>query len=42
VERLDLRLPKRGKITMSGLVKCYVAMLTLGKSNASAVPSVIL
>lgn len=37
VERLDLRLPKRGKITMSGLVKCYVALLTLGKSDFEAI-----
>ena len=35
MERLDLRRPKRGKITLSGLVKCYVALLTLGKSDPS-------
>ncbi len=37
MERLDLRLPKRGKITLSGLVKCYVALLTLGKSDFEAI-----
>jgi hypothetical protein len=37
LERLDLRLPKRGKITLSGLVKCYVAWLTLGKSDFEAI-----
>jgi hypothetical protein len=37
LERLDLRLPKRGKITLSGLVKCYVALLTLGKSDFEAI-----
>lgn len=36
LDRLDLRLPKRGKIKMTDLVKCYLGLLTLGKSDPSA------
>jgi hypothetical protein len=35
LERLDVRLPKRGKIRMSDLVKSYIGLLTLGKSDPS-------
>jgi hypothetical protein len=37
LDRLDLRLPKRGKIKMSDLVKCYLGLLTLGKSDFEAI-----
>jgi hypothetical protein len=37
LERLDLRLPKRGKIRMSDLVKSYIGLLTLGKSDFEAI-----
>lgn len=33
LDRLDLWLPKRGKIKMSDLVKSYLGLLTLGKSD---------
>lgn len=36
-ERLDIRLPKRGKIRLSDLVKSYVGLLTLGKSDFEAI-----
>ena len=36
LERLDVRLPKRGKIRMSDLVKSYLGLLTLGKSDFEA------
>lgn len=37
LERRDLRLPKRGKIRLSDLVKSYVGLLTLGKSDFEAI-----
>ena len=37
LERLDVRLPKRGKIRMSDLVKSYIGLLTLGKSDFEAI-----
>lgn len=37
LERLDLRLPKRGKIKMSDLVKSDLGLLTLGKSDFEAI-----
>ena len=37
LDRLDLRLPKRGKIRLSDLVKSYVGLLTLGESNFEAI-----
>ena len=37
LERLDLRLPKRGKIRLSDLVKSYIGLLTLGKSDFEAI-----
>jgi len=37
LERLDLRLPKRGKIRLSDLVKSYVGLLTLGKNDFEAI-----
>lgn len=36
LERLDARLPKRGKIRMSDLVKSYLGLLMLGKSDVEA------
>lgn len=36
VERLDVQLPKRGKIRLSDLVKSYLGLLTLGKSDFEA------
>lgn len=36
-ERLDLWLPKRGKIRLSDVVKSYVGLLTLGKSDFEAI-----
>ena len=37
LERLDVRLPKRGKIRLSDGVKSYVGLLTLGKSDFEAI-----
>jgi hypothetical protein len=37
LERLDVRLPKRGKIRLSDLVKSYIGLLTLGKSDFEAI-----
>jgi hypothetical protein len=37
LERLDVRLPKRGKIRMSDLVKSNIGLLTLGKSDFEAI-----
>ena len=37
VERLDVRLPKRGKIRLSDVVKSYLGLLTLGKSDFEAI-----
>jgi hypothetical protein len=37
LDRLDVRLPKRGKIRMSDLVKSYLGLLTLGKSDFEAI-----
>jgi hypothetical protein len=34
---LDVRLPKRGKIRMSDLVKSYLGLLTLSKSDFEAI-----
>ena len=36
LDRLDTRLPKRGKIRWSDLVKAYVGLLSLGKSDFEA------
>jgi hypothetical protein len=36
-ERLDIRLPKRGKIRMSDGVKSYLGLLVLGKSDFEAI-----
>jgi hypothetical protein len=36
LDRLDVRLPKRGKIRWSDLVKCYLGLLALGKSDFEA------
>jgi len=36
LDRLDAHLPKRGKIRWSDLVKCYVGLLALGKSDFEA------
>ena len=36
LDRLDARLPKRGKIRWSDLVKCYLGLLALGKSDFEA------
>jgi hypothetical protein len=37
LERLDIRLPKRGKIKVSDLVKAYLGLLSLGKSDFEAI-----
>ena len=37
LERLDMRLPKRGKIRLSDVVKSYLGLLTLGKSDFEAI-----
>lgn len=37
LERLDIRMPKRGKIRLSDVVKSYVGLLTLGKSDFEAI-----
>jgi hypothetical protein len=37
LERLDVRLPKRGKIRLSDVVKSYIGLLTLGKSDFEAI-----
>jgi hypothetical protein len=37
LDRLDLRLPKRGKIRMSDLVKSYLGLLAQGKSDFEAI-----
>lgn len=37
LERLDVRLPKRGKIRLSDVVKSYLGLLTLGKSDFEAI-----
>ena len=36
IERLDVRLPKRGKMKLSDLVKAYLGLLALGKSDFEA------
>ena len=33
LERLDVRLPTRGKIRLSDVVKSYLGLLTLGESD---------
>jgi hypothetical protein len=37
LDRLDVRPPKRGKIRMPDLVKSYLGLLTLGKSDVEAI-----
>jgi hypothetical protein len=37
LDRLDVRLPKRGKIKLSDLVKGYLGLLALGKSDFEAI-----